>query len=428
MDQQKPNGRPTAIVSADVVKRLFKESASPESMPSAVDPAEALTEEQRQELLVKLSAAQAQIESADLGPGIMSSPDAALGARLQSWIAENAEERDAEAAALATREIQFDERDLRWGTSLLSWLGKVTKEDQKRPTGGPEDLPSRCRIGIAGDWGSGLYGSRAVGTQLADRGYTYAIHLGDVYYAGTEREVMTRFLPYWPHGNGVIGRTLNSNHEMYSGGHGYFKKALPALGQESSYFALRNADWLILALDTGYDEHDLDARQVEWIRQNVDAAGARRVILMSHHQPFSELEKGGPKLVQALEPLLEAHKVSAWYWGHEHCAFIYDEHPAWKLQGRCIGHGGFPYFRYKGATGLKHVSQQGSSHWRIFKPSARSPGGRMLDDPNPYVAPEAEPEEYGAQGYASLVFDGPSLVEHLHRPTGEIIYTKQLTP
>ncbi|WP_437895611.1 metallophosphoesterase family protein [Sorangium sp. So ce124] len=428
MDQHKPHGSPKAVVSADVVKRLFAESATPEGMPDAADPAEALTEKQRQELFVKLSAARAQIANADLGPGIMSSPDAALGARLQSWLAEKAEERDAKQAALASREIQFDERDLRWGLSLLSWLGKLDKVAQKRPTGGPEELSPKCRIGIAGDWGSGLYGAPRVGAQLGAPGYAYAIHLGDVYYAGTEHEIETRFLPYWPHGEGVIGRALNSNHEMYSGGHGYFNKALPALKQESSYFALRNADWLILALDTGYDEHDLDAQQVDWIRQNVAAAGARRVILLSHHQPFSELERGGPKLVQALKPLLEAHKIFAWYWGHEHCAFIYDEHPAWKLHGRCIGHGGFPYFRYKGNTGLKHQSELGSSHWRIFKPSARSPGGRLLDDPNPYVAPKAKPEEYGAHGYASLVFDGPSLVEHLHRPTGEIIYAKQLTP
>ena len=53
------------------------------------------------------------------------------------------------------------------------------------------------------------------------------------------------------------------NHEMYSGGHSYFKTFLPKLGlfdadkkiispQSASFFCLETDHWVILGLDTGY--------------------------------------------------------------------------------------------------------------------------------------------------------------------------------
>ena len=57
------------------------------------------------------------------------------------------------------------------------------------------------------------------------------MHLGDVYYSGTEKEVEERFLKVWPTEAATINRALNGNHEMYSGGFGYFKLILPAFGQ-----------------------------------------------------------------------------------------------------------------------------------------------------------------------------------------------------
>jgi len=32
------------------------------------------------------------------------------------------------------------------------------------------------------------------------------------------------------------------------------------------------------------------ARQVAWLKSIVDAAGARKLLLFSHHQPFSQLD------------------------------------------------------------------------------------------------------------------------------------------
>ncbi len=69
----------------------------------------------------------------------------------------------------------------------------------------------------------------------------------------------------WPFAAGKVSRTLNSNHEMYSGGFGYFDMALPAMHQDASYFALQNTNWLFVGLDTAYIDHDLDAQQVAWL-------------------------------------------------------------------------------------------------------------------------------------------------------------------
>ena len=55
-----------------------------------------------------------------------------------------------------------------------------------------------------------------------------------------------------------MNRALNGNHEMYSGGFGYFKLILPAFEQDSSYFALQNEHWLLVGLDTAYVDHDMD--------------------------------------------------------------------------------------------------------------------------------------------------------------------------
>lgn len=401
-----------------VLEKFSTESA-------ATLPQDELTKEEREELLLLLGRAREQLHEleesdSDLG----ASPEDEVAARLQAWVNRNAEHR-AQLDGL-TEEIQFDERDLRWGLSLLNWLRGLRKYPIKRPGGPPEELPSKARIAIVGDWGSGLYAAPDIGQKIAADGYDVALHLGDVYYAGTETEIKERFLAYWPKPPAVkVSRALNSNHEMYSGGYGYFKLTLTALDQPSSYFAMRNERFLLVALDTGYKDFDLDDEQLEWVQATIAQAGPRKVIFFSHHQPFEPKKDSLTKLGKRLTPLLRSGKVFAWYWGHEHAAIVFDKHVPWNLHGRCIGHGGFPYFRYKGneprETGL------GGAQWRIIPAKGQTPAARYLDDPNPYVPSKANPDKYGAQGYASLELDGEKLIERILRPTGEVIFQQELT-
>src|SRR5262249_53598579 len=155
------------------------------------------------------------------------------------------------------------------------------------------------------------------------------------------------FLNLWPKAAGALSRNLNGNHDMYSGGYGYFDVALPAFGQEASYFALQNRYWLLIGLDTSYKNNNLGKKQLAWFRDIVSAAGDRRLLLFSHHPLFSNFKDPGEKLSTKLHDVLQSRRVAAWYWGHEHHCIVYDRHAAYGLLGRCLGHGGMPYRRDK---------------------------------------------------------------------------------
>jgi 3',5'-cyclic AMP phosphodiesterase CpdA len=89
---------------------------------------------------------------------------------------------------------------------------------------------------------------------------------------------------------------------------GYFEYLLPQLNQASSYFAFQNDYWTLIALGSAYNqdiggqEGNLDQQQIDWVNAIVAAAGNRKIVLFSHHQPFSQLDPNqGPKLVAALQ-------------------------------------------------------------------------------------------------------------------------------
>src|SRR5207253_2763206 len=223
-----------------------------------------------------------------------------------------------------------------------------------------------------------------------------------------------RFIDLWPFESTAISRSLNGNHEMYTGGHAYFEDLLPRLEQTSSYFAFQNDFWTLVALDTAYtqpfggQEGNLNQEQVDWLNKIVAASENRKLVLFSHHQPFSLLDKTqGPMLIKWLQPLLEARKIFAWYWGHEHRCVLYDPHPKYGLHGRCIGHGGFPEFRpdLSGSTSSADLGSQ----WKRLKANPNSPGGLILDTPNLYI-PGFE-EQFSPHGYMRLEFDDDKLTE-----------------
>ncbi|HWZ60160.1 MAG TPA: hypothetical protein VNW46_14380, partial [Gemmatimonadaceae bacterium] len=100
-------------------------------------------------------------------------------------------------------------------------------------------IPNTVLIALAADWGTGTDSAYRVGDAIAARHPEITMHLGDVYYTGAAAEFEDYFLPdnCWP--RGTLGTyALNGNHEMYSGGHGYFDHALPRLDQRASYFCL----------------------------------------------------------------------------------------------------------------------------------------------------------------------------------------------
>lgn len=205
-------------------------------------------------------------------------------------------------------------------------------------------LPDAATVALFSDWGTGEQTAVRVMQQIKNRNPTHAVHLGDVYYSGTESEIKKRFLAVidavGPSPDSCMYLALNSNHEMYSGGHAYFELTLKhRFKQEASYFNLRNTHWQLIGLDSGYEDHGLKDPQKGWLQAQLAAAGTKN-ILLTHHQLFSPFESRAfdRKLHEKVGPLLGG--VFAWFWGHEHKAIVYEQHLG--IHARCIGHGAIP--------------------------------------------------------------------------------------
>ncbi|HEV3001204.1 MAG TPA: metallophosphoesterase [Solirubrobacteraceae bacterium] len=362
------------------------------------------------------------LEAEQRHEGILSSPRHQIASLLQTYAAENPPPQTQPTGL----EVKFDTRDLGgWIRSFFDWWRRLRPAKWRAPADEPERVGDgrKLRVGLLADWGTGMYGAPVCAKSLQDDGdYQLLMHLGDVYYSGTEHEVRENFLPFWPKIPGAVTRCLNSNHEMYGGGWGLFNVAMPEFGQAASPCAVMTDDWLLVGLDTGYDDNDLAGDQGRWVEGLVGRAGERRVILFSHHQPFSLLSGQGPKLVSKLDRLLTGGRIFAWYWGHEHRCVLYDRHAAWNMHGRCIGHGGMPYFRDD--VRERFLPEAGDERWLRLPGRNLVPGGLLLDTPNPYI--QGHEDDYGPNGYMTLELDGPRLRELVHAPDGEILREQAL--
>ena len=224
------------------------------------------------------------------------------------------------------------------------------------------------RIALAGDWGSGTDVSHRVTTSMVSASPELTIHLGDIYYVGTEDEVKQNCLGVsgkytgveWLHGT-KGSFALNGNHEMYSGGHGYFDFFLPTLGiptsqdmqQLASYFCLETPVWRILGIDTGYNSDtlaghaELEPELLHWLESIIDPVKNRKpTILLSHHQWFSGFNDGSYNTpANQIAPFFQNQEI-VWLWAHEHRLAIYNKFisptSSMVAYARCIGHGGLP--------------------------------------------------------------------------------------
>ncbi len=319
-----------------------------------------------------------------------------------------------------------------WIRSLFDHVDRNRAHPLVRPAGvEAEPMAEDARIALTADWGTGLYGAPKIADQMRSKApFEVLLHLGDVYYSGTEDEIRERFLDAWPKEAGRLSRALNSNHEMYSGGFGYFTRALPALAQPSSYFALQNRHWLLVGLDTAYVDHDMDAQQVAWLNLLIQRVAQgnqgvpKKLVLFSHQQLFSRLDNQGPKLQQALRHLLETRAITAWYWGHEHQCVIYDGHAQYGLSGRCLGNGGIPEPRKREVKDAATAHTIGNVMWKRLEATENSPGCLALDGPNPDI--KNEEQKFVPHGFMTLEFSGPSLTERVFLADGTEILSNRI--
>jgi hypothetical protein len=227
-------------------------------------------------------------------------------------------------------------------------------------------LDDQAEVILVGDWATGLPQARNVAARIRERlaargsgAECHVIHLGDTYYSGFEAECRHRFLDNWPVDDPAAASswTLAGNHDMYSGGHGYFEGLLAdrrfRAQQGCSYFSLSNDHWQILGLDSSYkdpDVPDLQDPQREWLADQIANAGGRLTILLTHHQPFSAYEAVNGTLANTIVSGLGERRVKAWIWGHEHRCAVYrpridaqtDKYVSNADYSAIVGHGGVP--------------------------------------------------------------------------------------
>jgi hypothetical protein len=328
-------------------------------------------------------------------------------------------------------------------TAVWAWMKATARYvlTPKHPFPGPDcaprnshyPVPNSLNVSIAGDWGTGTEEAHAVATEMMkwDGGGEpdLTIHIGDIYYVGGNSEVRQNCLDgdglfpknesvQWPAGR--LGTfALNGNHEMLARGIGYFDLFLPTLGmknekpkgQGTSFFCLENDYWRIVAIDTAYNSTSMlfkpDCKLpdpiISWLSGIVPKDDRKATILISHQQYFSGFEGNYPVPARQLSQFFKKWPV-LWFWGHEHRSSAYGLHqlPGVELSayGRCLGHGGMPVETNPPSTKAENVG----------------PAGKLLFVDrriNPFYADGQEDPPLGMNGFAHVLFDGPSLtVQH----------------
>jgi hypothetical protein len=341
---------------------------------------------------------------------------------VQSMLEERIASKRLETSAVTEDELyaQFGPNDWEWLKSgVQACLTRLTGKHSFGTTPEEHEMSEDVVVVLFGDWATGTPGARRLSSAIRKRlgestGERHLIHLGDVYYCGLPDEYHSRFLECWPAAglDGVTSWNLNGNHDMYSGGKGYFglvsgDQSLLGTGAEmfahqhgTSFFRLSNEDWQIIALDTAYLDKDLAPEQLpkfkEWVgvdgidgASHIGAAPQRKTILLSHHQLGSAHDQRsvGSGIRDETDAARKSGRIHAWFWGHEHRCILYEDYLNVKCPV-CIGNGGVPELLSRGVFTLSGGFQMIKNALSSTVAFAQHPFVRA-----PRVAYEPEPQE-----------------------------------
>jgi hypothetical protein len=306
----------------------------------------------------------------------------------------------------------FDPTDVNWVTALAKALVNRIRHGKHGFVW--TDPPPAMAIAddalivLVGDWGANNSSAQAVGTAIrgelkrAGQRQVHVIHLGDVYYSGERWEAHQRFLDPWPvYPGDPLDRwhswALNGNHDMYSGGFGYFEEILgdPRFagqrtpdGRGISCFRLYNDHWQFLALDTAWDAHLITHQgrsgfinddQARWVQACAAPPQTRRTVLLSHHQLRSTHHpRLGGNLTQKLGPVLANPGLDGWFWGHEHICMKFAARAQLRYAA-CCGHGALPYPVGGDAPEPGGWEYDQGTRWRLCGYAVLSLAGKRID-------------------------------------------------
>jgi hypothetical protein len=323
--------------------------------------------------------------------------------------------------------VDYDSTDPGWVYVLLAWDWTEGPTPTFSHESATIEIPSAVTINLLGDWGGNNTAAQEIASNIDAS--DFSVHLGDVYYAGTnangyvERDYeQENFLAPWP-GRSEQSFALNSNHDMYAHGTGYFNTTLASPTFQSqngcSYFALYNGSFRIVGLDTAYFDQDASATgymigtlgptgpgtQAQFLNDQAQAAAAAKqtLILLTHHDGLlydgSVATPLWDEVLTQLTPLSGDRVI--WYWGHEHMGVVYTDRTAngITVSPRCCGHSCIPWGI---ATGLN------TSGVTWYEQTVLGPGTNY----------------FVANGYATLAIDESSILETFYRQDGSQSWRK----
>ena len=208
---------------------------------------------------------------------------------------------------------------------------------------------------------------------------------------------------------------MNSNHEMYSGAAPFFQVALGSpvfqIQQQCSFFALENAAWVIVGLDSAYYSNEeglyedgslypASGPQVQLDFLKAQVAKGKKVIVLTHHNGLSE-DGSTPTTLwsQVMSAFSDGAGPAYWYWGHVHAAAVYKPFGPANVLSRCCGHGALPWGQASDLANSQQVA------WYENR-SAHDP-----DIPQRVL-----------NGFAALHLSGPNLQETFYDENGGIAW------
>ncbi len=354
---------------------------------------------------------------------------------------------DDAAAARLQDDLLASPCDPGWLTVLTAYLDYFGPTGERRaiPYRRPADIQDGvipvspgARIALISDWGTGSDEARGLLRRALAEQPDILIHLGDIYYSGTAAECtdhVERLLieELGPPGLRIPVFTLSGNHDMYSGGQGYYglidRLNTAPMRQRASWFCLRSTDgaWQILAADTGLHDHDPFARadtetfiepeEEAWHLARIREFGGR-TILLSHHPMFSAFYEVAPAnadgtrgaineaLRGSFTRLAAAGPIAAWFWGHEHNLCLYQPY-AGLARGRCVGNCAVPVFV---------VDQPYRTVPSLIDPPQIIPGTELGNDGTVYH-----------RGFTMLSPAGAGLAEYFQHTDEQALYSEDLS-
>ncbi|USE37895.1 hypothetical protein [Endozoicomonas sp. SCSIO W0465] len=326
---------------------------------------------------------------------------------------------------------KYAQLDPGWSTSLAYYLGYRMGHITLAPVGEPVTVDfsdqDDVSVLVVGDWGTGYWDdgsnpspAQQVMLSMQQHPAEITIHLGDEYYAGTEKtltgqpgEEAFNFTSIWNPGT-PYSFALGSNHGMYDGENGLRYITLNstkfASQKQATTFAILLKDWVIVGLDSArYDNSDLflkgalNEAQGNFLHQMGQTG--KKVMVVTHHNGLTldGTEQNNPLWGQVHDYL--GRDPDYWIWAHIHQGAVYsNQSAAGSTVARCWGHGAIP-------VGRASVMYQSDG--------SLVPEVAYYSD-TPYPDPDREQELRILNGYGLLKFSGTSVTEQMFDQHGTL--------